>query len=383
MNFSQNTSSSSLDLRSLAPGQILRVPAGEEKALRSLLRGDFSKNLIARTVPQMKIEVGARQSYVFEIVEAPSSSGLQRFVTGLRLLKRQDLILIFFPFLLVLLTNLRMGLVPPTSALLLCFSGLLSMTLSLRFRNEYVDHLRGTDRWNPEFSRSPLVRGDLRALEMNHWALAFLGMALLSLLGLLFLNPMLALVAAPAAILALYSQYFHLSAFKEKPYGEVLIFVLFGPLFLSGIELALFQRVQAWTLAYGFLVGLSSMFLLNLKVFANFLFLSQMESQNTLIRYGFDRSKNYLLFLEVLIFVTFFAYQSWLLKSTSLSWLGLIVLGLLLSGVFLRSLLAHRKCQSSAGSTSGLLRDRGTESIYVIYLLWLGIQLWLAFVPGA
>ena len=370
------------DLKALTAGQILRVSPQDEKACRSLLRGDFSTEWCARTVPQMKMESGSRQSYVFEIIPDPGWSGPHKFLVALKTLKRQDFILLFFPLLLVLFQNLKMDLLPKLSNLLLCFVGLISLVLSLRFRNEYVDHLRGTDRWNPEFARSPLFQGHLRAFEINRWAFVFLGLAFLSLLGLLFSNPYIALIAVPAGLLAFYTQYFHLSTFKERPYGEVLVFALFGPLFLSGLELSLFQRVQFWNFVDGFIVGLTSMFLLNLKVFSNFLYLAQVHSQNTLIRFGFDRSKEYLFFSHSLILILFCIYQFFVFRNElggSFILFGLAAMSVILS---IRFWLVYKLCQSSAGSAVKWIQGRGTESIYFIYLTWLGLQLWLVFAIG-
>ncbi len=363
--------------RTFLPGQILLVNPREEKFLESLLSGRFSEKFIAKTLPQIKSGFDSEQPYLFEIGEGTRTNTFSALWVGLKTLKRQDFILIFFPLFLILTKNMSQGLLPQILPFFLILPGLIALVFSLRFRNQYVDHLRGMDRWNPESAQSPLMLGKLRAYELNRWSLIFLILATICLLPLLWLQPELLMLALPGVVLAVYTQYFRISAFKEKTYGEVLVFILFGPLFLSGLELAMFRRVQLSTLFDGFLIGLSSMFLLNLKVFSNFLFLSQLKSQNTLVKFGFDRARRYLIALGLLILFTFAIGEAYFHQGL-LRWVPL-VLAILLPFVYGNFFL---RCESPAGSEVQQLRVKGTEAVYWMYLCWIGIHLWQVFVHG-
>lgn len=356
------------------PGEFVTVHRDDVSLRKRLLSGVFSKTLMARSLPQLNVD-NRKNNMTFEIVVATPVGFFQNLMLYFNVLKRQDFILVFFPLILIMLKNFSADLLPEPLALMLVFFGLVSFVMSLRFRNQYLDHMRGVDRLSLSGSKNPLLRGQLRAYKMNRVSIVLLLFAVASVLPILYFNLALFVIVVPALLLGLYAQYFNVSAFKEKTAGEVLVFILFGPFLTSGLEMSLYGRVFGTTMWMGFILGMSTMFLLNLKVFSNIMYLTQLQSQNTLVKMGFDRAKLYLL-LQWILTLGSFAVVGFVSAELGVALVALALVVLIL----IYYLRFFKSCQSPTGSEIQIFRARMTESVYLVYVLWLGIYLWQIFV---
>ena len=351
-------------------GQILSVDRTTIQG-QKLLNGDFSKEYVA--VPVLSLNAGlslGSNAVTLQIQQYHELSRTSFFWALLKMTKRQDWILIYFPVLILLLKNIRDKQFVSVDSIFCLILGLLFLILSLRIKNHVADHLTGIDRLNPETQQEPLMQGKIKVTELNKAAYFTLAISALMSLPFIVQTPLILVFLLPAVVLGLFVQFFNISKFKSDKMGEFFIFCLFGPLYVSGLDMVLIQQVQAETLYIGFYIGLCSVFLLNLRVFSNYLFMAEVHSQNTLIAMGFDRAKNYLQFLMVFL-VTAFAFYQFLFISHFWGAISIIVGGL---GFWWLS--RHlRSCDSPVSSRTRQMKDDLAQIVYGLHLVWIFILL--------
>lgn len=347
-------------------GQILSVSRVTEEG-RHILEGTFSHDLVA--VPMMSLNTGVSLHSAQLPVQFQKYSKQSLFVflkLFFGMVKRQDYILIYFPVLILLLKNLQNGRFVPFDNLLCLLVSLFFLIVSLRAKNHVADHLSGLDRLNPDLAHEPLMVGKVKAWELNQASYVSLGLGALFALPLIWQTPLVLVFLLPAVALGVFVQYLHLSKFKSDKWGEFFLFCLFGPLYISGLDLVLAQQIQAETFLIGFYIGLCSVYLLDLRVFSNFLFMSEVHSQNSLIAMGFDKSKIYLQSLMVLIVGTF-VLEQYLFGSffQTVAAVGLGIILMLWLGAHLRS------CDSPVNSKTKTIKQDLAQLVYGLHLLWI------------
>ncbi len=347
-------------------GQILSIDRTTKDG-KSILNGSFSADYVAIPVPSLNAGLSLNSTHLtLKVHRYRKLSRLAFFWSLLGMMKRQDLILIYFPVLILLLKDFNQIQGTSADVLILTLMGLFFLILSLRIKNHVADHLTGIDRLNPETQQEPLMQGQIKITELNVAAFITLGLAAIFSIPLIFITPMVLIFLIPAVALGLFVQFFNISKFKSDKLGEFFIFCLFGPLYISGLDMVFIQQVQAETIYIGFYIGLCTVFLLNLRVFSNFLFMAQVHSQNSLIAMGFDRAKSYLQFLMFAILISFVVYQFLFYRAEGA--LASVILGGAGFWWFRRRLIS---CDSPVSSRVPSMKRDLAQFVYGFHLIWL------------
>ncbi|MFN7904829.1 MAG: hypothetical protein ACK5P5_06550 [Pseudobdellovibrionaceae bacterium] len=356
-------------------GQIISVDRTNERG-KKILAGSFSSDLVAVPLASLNAGIAINAKQVTLQLQAYQKLSFFSFIfTLIKMIKRQDWILIYFPMLILLLKNSQNTAKIFVEVVLLAFIGLFFLILSLRIKNQVADHLSGIDRLNPDCFGEPLMTGKVKVSELNKAAYISLGLAAVYSMPLIIHAPLVLLFLLPSIALGLFVQFFSLSKFKSDKLGEFFLFCLFGPLYISGLDMIFIQQVTGETLFIGFYLGICSIFLLNLRVFSNFFFMAEVHSNNTLIEMGFDKAKGYLQFLMIFIVATFSFYQ---FVFTSLEYgLGSAILGLALALWLSRHL---RSCDSPLSSKTKKMKQDLSQLVYSLHLIWIFIYLTKIFV---
>lgn len=347
-------------------GQILSIDRGTSEG-QSILTGSFSTEWVAVPVSSLNAGMSLNSNHLtLQLYRYQKLSPFSFCWTLLGMIKKQDWILIYFPVLILLMKNFRNKQVLSVDTVVLTLIGLFFLMLSLRIKNHVADHLTGIDRLNPDVQQEPLMQGKMKVTELNTAAYVTLGLGAFLSVPLIWMNPWVLVFLIPAVVLGLFVQFFNISKFKSDKLGEFFIFCLFGPLYISGLDMVLIQQVQAETIYIGFYSGLCSVFLLNLRVFSNFLFMAQVHSQNSLISMGFDRAKSYLQFLMLVILCSFLVY---LYLFFTQEW---VALAALLGTAGFWWLSRHlRSCDSPVSSRTKSMKEDLAQFVYGLHLIWI------------
>jgi 4-hydroxybenzoate polyprenyltransferase len=164
---------------------------------------------------------------------------------------------------------------------------------------------------------------------------------------------------------------------KYKIGGEIVIYLLLGPLLLTGLAMAIRGKVFFEDILLGSLFGLSAMFMYQLKRFQYLMPESRARLPTTFVKIGFDRSKAYLLFLlgTLLLLTTLYQYlfHGW-------EW-GLVhgLVGLI--GIYVFK-LRLQKTYSPLGSSIRLVQKVGRSLIYISYSFWILQSTWYFVITG-
>lgn len=347
-------------------GAILTVDRSTDLG-KSILSGTFAEHVVALPLPSLNTGVSIRSSFVPVRLQTYQSMKLFSFMKMLlSMVKRQDYILIYFPVLILLLKNMPHQQVMAVDSIFLVLVSLFFLMLSLRIRNHAADHLSGVDRLNPDLMNEPLMQGKVKVFELNQASYASLGLAIVCALPLIWQMPLILLFLLPATLLGIFVQFLHLSQFKSDKWGEFFLFCLFGPLYVSGLDLVFIQQIQAETIFIGFYIGICSVYLVDLRIFSNFLFMAEVHSENTLIAMGFDRAKTYLQFLMSVIAVTFIVEQ-FLFGSVVFGMISMVV-GCCLFIWLSRHL---RSCDSPMNSRTKNIKRDLAQFVYGLHLIWI------------
>jgi 1,4-dihydroxy-2-naphthoate octaprenyltransferase len=242
--------------------------------------------------------------------------------------------------------------------------------------SDILDYQKGWDQIKPQ-DYTVLTKGWLCVLDLKK-SVAF---GLLVTLGI----AVIMLVTLPTSFFALFIVVLFLALawiqppfeLKYKTGGEIVIYLLLGPLLMTGFALAITGNVVFEDIILGSLFGLSSMFLYQLKRFQYLMPESRSKLSTTFVRLGFDKSKTYLLILIGAFLLLTAAYQFFF---HGWEWAG--VHGLVgFIGIYVFK-LRLKKTHSPLGHNVRKMQQIGRSLIFISYSIWILQSIWYFVIGG-
>jgi len=257
------------------------------------LWGKTEKNV--RAIPVQSLNVGLDDELVtFELkpIEEIAKPGFFLFFSTV--IKLRSYILLLFPLFYIVAKNFADE--KFTDPLALCFAAVATLFIygGLNIRNDIADHISGFDRVNIPTSSKPILLGWTTASNLSKlsWCLLIVGI-LLAVPVLLLEHDEIKIVAV-ITVLLLLGQFLKKNSYKEKIWGEVILFLLMGIGLTSGFQEALGSNIDSETVLVGIFWGASVLFLVHINNFSHLLTSTQAGIKNTMTNLGFDRAKIFL-----------------------------------------------------------------------------------------
>lgn len=339
---------------------------------------DFSKYLWGKTeddvraIPVQSLNVGLDDEAVtFELkpIAQIRKPGFFQFWTTL--IKLRSYILFLFPLFYIVAKNYADDKFYDPLALSFAVGAMFFIYAGLNIRNDIADHLSGFDRVNIPFSEKPILLGWITASKMSKisWALLLFGLVLA--IPVVLLQPQELKVLAPVIVLILIGQFFKKNSYKEKVYGEIILFLLMGVGITCGFEIAAGAVIDAETLSLGFFWGASVLFLIHVNNFSHLLTSVQAGIKNTMTNLGFDRAKSFLAIwwsiciISWIVFHIFYASLFW-------TWFGSMILVFWSAPLFLKL----SQIRSPIGSDLVQVRQSAHKTFLVMVAVFFAENAW-------
>lgn len=297
-------------------GFTLKTLSRQDPDFRNYLDGRFSKT--HRALPLESLNVNSESEMVtFRIVPIEKIETPGFFPMWLEVFKFRYFLLLAFPAFVILIKNILGDVAIDGLLSLLSLLASFFLLAAANLWNDYSDHMRGLDRIHPESQKKPIQKGWVTAAATRHWAWAYLVLGIILGIPALILEPwLLAIVAVPGAFALL--MWLHPQKGQRFRRGaELLIFLLVGPLFAVGFQIASTSIFDFETLWIGVITGWVAVFLIHLRNFESVMVNSQAGFQSTVVALGFERSKNLLVWWWISLWVFFGIFQ---MIYTSMIW---------------------------------------------------------------
>ncbi len=334
------------------------------------LRGTFSKT--QRALPVKSLNVNTEQeSVTFQIVDVSEIEKPSAFMIWVKAFRPRSFLIVLFPMFLIASKNIVDINVLDPETLFLATIGVLFLFTAFNLRNDYVDHMKGFDRIDPQLGSRPIQAGWLTAESVRkagHWFL-FLSFVLAFPIFIAFPHVLyFVLLAALISYLALYRVRF---SFKEAAGGELGIFLLVGPLLTSGYEFSFTGTVRIETLVIGFIWGGMVLLPIHLRNLELIVSQSQAGLHNMVNYFGFDKGKRLIGYWWILCLGGFIGYHY---EYAGAFWCWFYGLCMTFVSILFLQDLSHLK--SPAGSRMLALRNKGKYLLAFVMGLWVIEIVW-------
>jgi 1,4-dihydroxy-2-naphthoate octaprenyltransferase len=171
-------------------------------------------------------------------------------------------------------------------------------------RNDYMDHMRGVDRWNEKGGSRVIQRGWLRAITVRNIYRGLLLLAALCSVPVFLFYPELLLVAALAAGLGIWG-YSHLRSGRGPLFLSSLgVFLCLGPLLTGGFFWVMKGGMSAVSILIGMHFGLIAMLYALTRHTLSMVVDDQAGLRTLPVVLGFDRMKTLLSTLVIILILT-------------------------------------------------------------------------------
>jgi 1,4-dihydroxy-2-naphthoate polyprenyltransferase len=178
-------------------------------------------------------------------------------------------------------------------------------------RNDYMDHLRGVDRWNEKGGSRVIQRGWLRALTVRNIYLGLLFAAALCAVPVFLTYPELIVNAFLAAGLGVWG-YSHLRSGRGPLWLSSLgVFLCLGPLLTGGASWVMTGQPSVLALVIGAHFGLIAMLYALIRQTLSMVVDDQASLRTLPVVLGFDRMKTLLSMLVIVLILTSGFAFSW------------------------------------------------------------------------
>ena len=279
----------------------------------SYIQGTFSSEHVA--VPTRTLNaLTSNEEVTFEIIPSKEVKRPNWFLVTLRLFRPLTLTLSLAPAV-VSLAYLTTAAVP--YSLFFATTTLLGTILfhgALNYLNDYYDHVRGEDRVSPNGGSRAIQRGWVRAITVKRVVFALLAVAIALGLPALIAHPSLAIVIAVIALIAGIEFSSKQIGLKYRGFGEILLFLLSGPLVSVGFSWAVAPLATPvnWgpIILIGSVFGAATVYVYHLKNIEDIFVDSQAGIRTLAVAQGFDRAKRFLWVLGAAILLAFIALGS-------------------------------------------------------------------------
>lgn len=350
----------------------LKTLSRQDPEFMSYLEGRFSKT--ERALPLESLNVNSDSEMVsFRIVPVTEIQRPAFFALWLEVFKFRYFLLLAFPAFAILTKDLfdEVELDPYLISLSVLASFFLITAANLW--NDYFDHVRGLDRIHPETQKKPIQKGWVTAAATKQWGWIYLVLGIVLGIPAVMVEPLiLALVAVPGAF-ALWAWLNPVKGIRFRRGAELLVFLLVGPLFAIGFQLAASGRFDFETLCIGVITGWIAVFQIHLRNFETLMVNTQAGFQSTVVGLGFEKSKRLLTLWWAGLWLGFIFFQ-WIYAPLIWWPLGSMIVGLTTTIPFVRRLHALR---SPMGSDIAMVVTMARHLVNIFWAWWLIQCLWL------
>ena len=347
-----------------APQRRLITLKKTDADFQSYLMGTFSDLDVA--LPIKSLNLGTQNETVtFEIIPTNEVQRPNYFIYWLHLIKYKSYLYFFLPLFFVLTKNFVDDSIKAPLSLLFAVVGGLLIYAGFNIRQDVNDHVSGFDRIFPSHSAKPIHKGWISAAEASFLSWFLVGIGIGICIPSFIFQKELIRVALVLGIIFIAARFAHRNSFKTKELGEIALFLLAGPGISSAFQVALGGGVDTEILGFGLLWGWAVLFIVHLN---NFVYLMDSEKfglENAMIKYGFDRSKKFLIvwwlgFIFLWILYHYFygaTYMTWFTSSLLMFW-------------SVPTLIKFAEIQSPLGSDLFEARNKGKRNFYLMVMLF-------------
>ncbi len=336
--------------------------------------GSFSHTFRAIPVRSLNVNTGQEQ-VTFEIQEVAKIHRPAFWVRGLTIVKAKNFVLVLFPLFLVLVKNIideTLG-----DVFLAAFAALaaLSAHVAVNLMNDVQDHVRGLDRLLPRAGSRALQKGWTTALVLQRAAAFYLLLAVVFGLPSFYFFPEILWTILPLALIGIAGLLSYKAGLKYRAWSEWVVFLMLGPLLTTGYQLSFGGGFDLEVVFIGVLTGWLSVFLLHLKNWDQLVVNSQAGFNNSVSRFGFEKSKKFIQFWWCSFVILLVIYHS--IYSTP-GWLWLMAAaGVTVTIPFLRMM---KSVESPLGSKIHGAVQIGQRVLVFMCALWFFENLWTYFI---
>lgn len=247
---------------------------------------------------------------------------------------------------------------------------------SLAQLSDILDYQKGWDYSKPQ-DYTVLTKGWLTVAELKKSVIFGLSVSFLVLLFFIISLPINFLLLSAGALVVILFWLKSPFSLKYKVGGEIVVYLLLGPILMAGYALAIVGQVFPEDILLGSLFGLSSMFVYQLKRFFYLMPESRSKLCTTFVYLGFDKSKLYLLSLYSTLVLLTSSYQ---IFYHGWEWGALHALTGA-AGIFLFNKRLG-KTVSPLGQNICQLQAVGRGLIFISYSLWILQSTWYFVISG-
>ena len=328
------------------------------------LMGTFSDTEVA--IPTQSLNLGTQNETVtFEIIPIEFIQRPNYFMYWVYLVKLRSFLYFLMPLYAVLTKNFADDSLRDPLSLLFTIIGGTLIFAGFNIRQDVNDHVSGFDRVFSAGSPKPILKGWITASEASFLSWFLIGIGLVICGPSFILQRELIRVAGVLGVIFVAARFAFRNSYKTREVGEVALFLLAGPGISSAFQVALGGGVDTEILAFGVLWGFAVLFLVHLS---NFVYLMDSEKfglENAMIKYGFDRSKKFLVvwwlsFVVLWIVFHFFygaTYMLWFTSALMVFW-------------SIPTLIKFAEIQSPLGSDLFDARERGKRNFFLMVMLF-------------
>lgn len=279
--------------------------------------GDFSQS--ERALPVQSLNVNSdREQVTFEIRKIQDIQRPSLWEVAVTIFKVKYLVLVLFPLFMVLFLNLAAR-VEVSSVLALCSAlGAMCLMIAVNLANDVQDHIRGLDRILPHAGGIAIQRGWLTAKQLYAIAIRFSVVGVLLGLPSSYYHPEILWAILPLASVGLVSLLSNKAGLKYRAWSEWVVFFMVGPLLTVGYQLSFGGGFDFQVLFLGILTGWLGVFLLHLRNWNHLLVNSQANFDNTVARFGFEKSRKFIIYWWIgfvfllVVYHAIFSGEPWL-----------------------------------------------------------------------
>lgn len=350
----------------------LKTLSRQDPEFQKYLDGRFSKT--ERAIPLETLNVNSEsESVTFRIVPLQEIARPGFFAMWSEVFKFRYFLLLAFPAFVILTKNMFDDVEIDPLLTITSLLGAFFLIAAANLWNDYFDHLKGVDRILPETQKKPIQKGWVTAWATRSWATAYLVLGVLLGLPAVFVEPViLAIVALPGA-LALWAWLNPVKGLRFRRGAELLVFLLVGPMFAVGFQIAASGIFDLESLFIGVLTGWVAVFLIHVRNFEAVMVNSQAGFQSTVVGLGFESSKNLLVLWWAALWGAFIMYQY---VYTPLIWWPLGSFAMALATIFpLNRRVSALK--SPMGSEMTALIQNCRSFVNIFWCWWLLQCLWM------
>ena len=253
------------------------------------LLGTFSSEKIALPVQSLNVFKSDEQ-ITFQVKDISEIPKVSFFTKWFVLLKVKNLIWLLWPsFYLISQSYLDESMLDPWLVVLTiasCFFAFASLSL----RNDFRDHITGTDRVFSKAGSRAIQKGWFKAYQIKRFSVIFFILASVLAVPVIFAVPKISIYILFFIIFSVFGFILSTTSAQFKNFSEWSIFWMVGPLFAMGFQTILIGYFDIESIGIGILNGYLAFLYIQIKNFRDIFELGQNQLPLTINQLGFDKS---------------------------------------------------------------------------------------------